>query len=78
MLRKLMKYELKATARVMLPFFLAVVGLAAAVRLLALWSDHFSAPDSLAVDPVHLILQLVTGLFLILRWRQGESTLQAG
>ena len=65
MLRKLMKYELKATARVMLPFFLAVVGLAAAVRLLALWSDHFSAPDSLAVDPVHLILQLVTVTFVV-------------
>ena len=63
MLRKLMKYELKATARVMLPFFLAVVGLAAALRLLTLWSDHFTAPDFLAVNPVNLILSLVTVAF---------------
>ena len=65
MLRKLMKYELKATARVMLPFFLAVIGLAAAVRLLALWSDHFSAPDSLAVDPVLLVLRIATVVFFM-------------
>lgn len=63
MLRKLMKYELKATARVMLPFYLAVIGLAAVLLLLSLWSNRFSAPDFLALDPVLLVLRLATVAF---------------
>ena len=65
MLRKLMKYELRATARVMLPLYLAVAGLAAALRLLLLWSDHFSAPSTLLIDPVTLLLRLVTVAFIL-------------
>ena len=65
MLRKLMKYELKATARVMLPFYLAVIGLAAVLLLLSLWSSHFSAPDFLALDPVHLVLRLAAVAFFL-------------
>lgn len=63
MLTKLMKYELKATARVMLPLYLAVVGLAALLKLLSLWSDSLDWNG--ALNPATLLLQLVTiGFFL--------------
>ena len=55
MLRKLMKYELMATARVMLPLYLAVAALAAALRLLAVWSDsvHFYVASAIYTD-IHM------------------------
>lgn len=65
MLRKLMKYELMATARVMLPLYLAVAALAAAVRLLAVWSDSVHFESVLTVDPVNLLLVLVTVAFFV-------------
>ncbi len=65
MLRKLMKYELKATARVMLPLFLAVVGLAAVLRLLLVWSDAVNYEGILAIDPVRVLLALVTVAFFL-------------
>ena len=65
MLRKLMKYELRATARVMLPLYLAVAGLAAVLRLLVMWSDHVSVPSTLLIDPVSLLLRLVTVAFIL-------------
>lgn len=65
MLRKLMKYELKATARVMLPLYLAVVALAAAVRLLSVWSQGIDLDVSAGMDPVQILLTLATIAFFL-------------
>ena len=65
MLRKLMKYELKATGRIMLPFFLAVVGLAAAVRLLDLWSHSVGSRADLVLDPVAMLTGLAGVAFAL-------------
>ena len=65
MLRKLMKYELKATARLMIPLYIAVLALALALRLLAVWSNAVSYEGILAVDPVEVLLVVVTVAFFL-------------
>ena len=65
MLSALMKYERKATARVMVPILLAVVILAAVLRLLSVWSGMIEHSQLLSVDPVYLLLRLVTIVFFL-------------
>ena len=65
MLSRLMKYERKATARVMVPILLAVVILAAVLRLLSVWSGMIEHSQLLSVDPVYLLLRLVTIVFFL-------------
>ena len=65
MLRKLMKYELKATGRVMLPLYLAVVALAAVLRGLAVWSQALHYDAVTGFDPVRVLLTLVTAAFFL-------------
>ena len=65
MLSALMKYERKATARVMVPILLAVVLLAAVLRLLSVWSGMISHSQLLSVDPVDLLLSIVTIVFFM-------------
>ena len=65
MLSRLMKYERKATARVMVPILLAVVILAGVLRLLAIWSGMIDHSKLLSVDPVNLVLSLVTIVFIL-------------
>ena len=65
MLIALMKYERKATARVMVPILLAVVILAAVVRLLSVWSGMIDHGQLLSVDPVELLLSVVTIVFFM-------------
>lgn len=65
MLSTLMKYERKATVRVMGPILLAVVLLAAVLRLLTVWSEMIQHGQLLSVDPVYLLLRLVTIVFFL-------------
>ena len=60
MLRKLIKYELKATARVMLPLYLAVVALAGGLRLLTVWQQGLHYEAIVGLDPAGFLLQLFT------------------
>ena len=65
MLSTLMKYERKATVRVMGPILLAVVLLAAVLRLLTIWSGMIDHSQLLSVDPVDLLLSIVTIVFFM-------------
>lgn len=65
MLSALMKYERKATARVMVPILLAVVILAAVLRLLSVWSGMIDHSQLLSIDPVELLLSVVTIVFFM-------------
>ncbi len=65
MLSTLMKYERKATVRVMGPILLAVVLLAAVLRLLTIWSGMIDHSQLLSVDPVVLLMRLVTIVFFL-------------
>ena len=65
MLSSLMKYERKATARVMVPILLAVVLLAGVLRLLTLWRGWLDLESLSVFDPVSILMTLFTVVFIL-------------